>query len=129
MNNTETYMSLYEYTGRAGNAENGLGRRVNQQALDKKIDIKYRDIPVPSQTDAFKSVCTYPVSFLDDYFEQNPTDLPDNSAFVRRSDLIKVLQRIDELESNINILTNLIDKIQNATNKHDSGNDDDELPF
>jgi hypothetical protein len=129
MNNTETYMSLYEYTGRAGNAENGLGRRVNQSAHDQKIDIKYRDIPVPAQKDSFKSVCTYPVSFLNEYFKQNPTELPDNSAFVRRSELIKVLQRIDELESNINILTNLIDKIQNATNKHDSSNDDDELPF
>ena len=129
MNNTETYMSLYEYTGRAGNAENGLGRRVNKCAHDQKIDIKYRDIPVPAQKDSFKSVCTYPVSFLNDYFKQNPTGLPDNSAFVRRSDFIKVLRRIDELEANINILTNQIDKIQNATNKHDSSDDDDELPF
>jgi hypothetical protein len=127
MKNNESYMSLYEYTGRAGNAENGLGRRVNQHAHDQKIDIKYRDIPVPSQTDSFKSVCTYPVSFLNEYFKQNPTELPDNSAFVRRSELTKVLQRIEELEANINILINQIEKQQNATNKHDSSYDD--LPF
>lgn len=127
MKNNESYMSLYEYTGRAGNAENGLGRRVNQHAHDQKIDIKYRDIPVPSQTESFKSVCTYPVSFLNEYFKQNPTELPDNSAFVRRSELIKVLQRIEELEANINILINQIEKQQNVTNKHDSSYDD--LPF
>ena len=127
MNNTEAYMSLYEYTGRAGNAENGLGRRVNQSAHDQKINIKYRDIPVPAQKDSFKSVCTYPVSFLNEYFKQNPTELPDNSAFVRRSELIKVLQRIEELEANINILINQIEKQQNVTNKYDSS--DDDLPF
>jgi hypothetical protein len=127
MKNNESYMSLYEYTGRAGNAENGLGRRVNQHAHEQKIDIKYRDIPVPAQKGSFKSVCTYPVSFLNDYFDQNPTELPDNSAFVRRSQFIKVLQRIEELEANINILINQIEKQQNVTNKYDSS--DDDLPF
>ena len=127
MENKDTYMSLYEYTGRAGNGENGLGRRVNQHAHEQKIDIKYRDIPVPAQKGSFKSVCTYPVSFLNEYFEQNPMELPDRSPFVRRSELIKVLQRIEELEANINIVINQIEKGQNATNKHDSG--DDDLPF
>lgn len=127
MKNNETYMSLYEYTGRAGNGENGLGRKVNQQAHDQKIEVKYRDIPVPAQKDSFKSVCTYPVSFLNDYFGQNPTELPDNSAFVRRTELIKVLQRIEELEANLNIVINQIEKVQNATNKHEP--DTDDLPF
>jgi hypothetical protein len=127
MKNNETYVSLYEYTGRAGNAENGLGRRVNKCAHDQKINIRYRDIPLPSQTDSFKSVCTYPLSFLNEYFKQNPTELPDNSAFVRRSEFLKALHRIEELEANINILINLIEKDQNVTNKHDSSNDD--LPF
>lgn len=127
MKNNETYVSLYEYTGRAGNAENGLGRRVNRRAIEQKIEIRYRDIPMPSRTKEFSSVCTYPISFLNEYFAEHKSDLPDNSAFVRRTELLKVLQRIEELEANINILNNLIEKEQNVTNKHDSSNDD--LPF
>ena len=64
MEQNSTYLSLYDYLGRAAGQE--LGAAVNKSAVEKKIEFKQRFISNPSY---HGNVHLYPIEFLNDYFK------------------------------------------------------------
>lgn len=64
MEQESTYVSLYEYLGRAAGQQ--LGGEVNKVAVERKIKFKQRFISNPSYQG---NVHLYPVEFLDEYFK------------------------------------------------------------
>jgi hypothetical protein len=64
MEQNSTYLSLYDYLGRAAGQK--LGAEVNKAAVEKKIEFKQRHISNPSY---HGNVHLYPVEFLDGYFK------------------------------------------------------------
>jgi hypothetical protein len=120
--NEETYLSLFEYLGKGSGGSN-IGREVTAEAIKRGVDIKYRMLPKEAQRPEYSQVQLYPISFLDDFFATKP-DM-DLTPIVRRSSLIQIYQRIEELESKIEILLNKLET--NVTNSNEYR--DDDLPF
>jgi len=121
-NNDETYISLFEYLGKGSGGSN-IGREVTAEAIKRGIEIKWRVLPKEAQKPEYSQVQLYPVSFLDDFFATKP-DM-DLTPIVRRSSLIQIYQRIEELESKIETLSKQIET--NVTNSNEYH--DDDLPF
>jgi hypothetical protein len=121
-NNDETYISLFEYLGKGSGGSN-IGREVTAEAIKRGIEIKWRVLPKEAQKPEYSQVQLYPVSFLDDFFATKP-DM-DLTPIVRRSALIEIYQRIEDLESKIEILLNKLET--NVTNSNEYH--DDDLPF
>jgi len=121
-NNDETYISLFEYLGKGSGGSN-IGREVTAEAIRRGIEIKWRVLPKEAQKPEYSQVQLYPVSFLDDFFATKP-DM-DLTPIVRRSSLIQIYQRIEELESKIETLSKQIET--NVTNSNEYH--DDDLPF
>jgi hypothetical protein len=108
-------MSLFEFRGTAAR-QSGLGKEVNTAAKAKGVAIVYQPLPEHLQKPEFKSVATYPVSFLNEYFgvQSTPT----------------MTLTLEELSEKLNALerqfTELLQKLEiNTTNSYD----DDDLPF
>ena len=119
----ETYLSLFEYLGKGSGGSN-IGREVTVEAVKQGIEIKWRMLPKEMQKPEYTQVQLYPVSFLDEYFATKPE--MDLTPMVRRSALIQIYQRLEELELKIKVL---LDKLEtNVTNSNDHNNTD-ELPF
>lgn len=124
-NNEETYISLFEYLGKGSGGTN-IGREVTAEAVKRGIETKWRMLPKEAQKPEYNQVQLYPISFLDEYFASKPE--MDLTPIVRRSALIEVYQRLDNLESKFNMLINQLQK--NVTNSNEpNSTDDDELPF
>jgi hypothetical protein len=121
-NNDETYISLFEYLGKGSGGSN-IGREVTAEAIKRGVEIKWRVLPKEAQKPEYSQVQLYPVSFLDEFFATKP-DM-DLTPIVRRSSLIQIYQRIEELESKIEILLNKLET--NVTNSNEYH--DDDLPF
>ena len=121
-NNDETYISLFEYLGKGSGGSN-IGREVTAEAIKRGIEIKWRVLPKEAQKPEYSQVQLYPVSFLDDFFATKPE--MDLTPIVRRSSLIQIYQRIEELESKIETLSKQIET--NVTNSNEYH--DDDLPF
>ena len=121
-NNDETYISLFEYLGKGSGGSN-IGREVTAEAIKRGIEIKWRVLPKEAQKPEYSQVQLYPVSFLDDFFATKP-DM-DLTPIVRRSSLIQIYQRIEELESKIETLSKKLET--NVTNSNEYH--DDDLPF
>jgi hypothetical protein len=121
-NNDETYISLFEYLGKGSGGSN-IGREVTAEAIKRGVEIKWRVLPKEAQKPEYSQVQLYPVSFLDEFFATKP-DM-DLTPIVRRSSLIQIYQRIEELESKIEILSKQIET--NVTNSNEYH--DDDLPF
>ena len=121
-NNDETYISLFEYLGKGSGGSN-IGREVTAEAIKQGVEIKWRVLPKEAQKPEYSQVQLYPVSFLDDFFATKP-DM-DLTPIVRRSSLIQIYQRIEELESKIETLSKQIET--NVTNSNEYH--DDDLPF
>ena len=121
-NNDETYISLFEYLGKGSGGSN-IGREVTAEAIKRGVEIKWRVLPKEAQKPEYSQVQLYPVSFLDDFFATKP-DM-DLTPIVRRSSLIQIYQRIEELESKIETLSKQIET--NVTNSNEYH--DDDLPF
>jgi hypothetical protein len=123
-NNKETYISLFEYLGKGSGGTN-IGREVTAEAVKRGIEIKWRNLPKEVQKPEYTQVQLYPLSFLDEYFSSRPE--MDLTPIVRRSALLEIYQRIEVLESKVNIL---IKQLNNVTNSNEPNNtDDDDLPF
>ena len=121
-NNDETYISLFEYLGKGSGGSN-IGREVTAEAIKRGIEIKWRVLPKEAQKPEYSQVQLYPVSFLDEFFATKP-DM-DLTPIVRRSSLIQIYQRIEELESKIETLSKKLET--NVTNSNEYH--DDDLPF
>ena len=121
-NNDETYISLFEYLGKGSGGSN-IGREVTAEAIKRGVEIKWRVLPKEAQKPEYSQVQLYPVSFLDEFFATEP-DM-DLTPIVRRSALIQIYQRIEELESKIETLSKQIET--NVTNSNEYH--DDDLPF
>lgn len=121
-NNDETYISLFEYLGKGSGGSN-IGREVTAEAIKQGVEIKWRMLPKEVQKPEYSQVQLYPISFLDEYFATKP-DM-DLTPIVRRSALIQIYQRIEELESKIEILLKKLEN--NVTNSNEYH--DDDLPF
>ena len=121
-NNDETYISLFEYLGKGSGGSN-IGREVTAEAIKRGVEIKWRVLPKEAQKPEYSQVQLYPVSFLDDFFATKPE--MDLTPIVRRSALIQIYQRIEELESKIETLSKQIET--NVTNSNEYH--DDDLPF
>ena len=115
MKTVEPYLSVYEYTGRPASF-NGVGREVNEAAQKEAIKVVWRDLPIEVQRDNYKQVATYPKSFLDKHFGNDPAP----QAYM----IDQIYQKLVELENKFNAL---IAKLDNNTVHVDT--DDDELPF
>ena len=113
MKSVDEYLSVYEYTGRTSSF-NGVGREVNEAAKREGIKIVWRELPEEIQRDDYKHIATYPRSFLDKHFGNEPSP----PAHM----LDKVYQKLLELEEKFNILINKLDKPIHI-------DIDDDLPF
>ena len=120
-NNEETYISLFEYLGKGSGGTN-IGREVTAEAVKQGIEIKWRMLPKEVQKPEYTQVQLYPISFLDEYFASKPE--MDLTPIVRRSSLIQIYQRLEELELKFKLLLNKIEI--NVTNSNEY---DDDLPF
>jgi uncharacterized protein YaaN involved in tellurite resistance len=115
MKSVEPYLSVYEYTGRASSF-NGIGKEVNDAAQRDNIKVVWRDLPIDVQRENYKQVATYPKSFLDKHFGNDPAP----QAYM----IDQIYQKLVELETKFNLL---IYKLDNQPVHVDT--DDDELPF
>ena len=122
-NNEETYISLFEYLGKGSGGSN-IGREVTAEAVKQGIEIKWRMLPKEVQKPEYSQVQLYPISFLDEYFATKPE--MDLTPIVRRSALIQIYQRLDELELKIKVLLDKLETNVTNSNEHD---DTEELPF
>jgi hypothetical protein len=121
-NNEETYISLFEYLGKGSGGSN-IGREVTAEAIKRGVEIKWRMLPKEVQKPEYNQVQLYPVSFLDEYFATKPE--MDLTPIVRRSALIEIFQRLEDLESKFETLLNKLET--NVTNSNEYH--DDDLPF
>ena len=64
MEQYHTYLSLYDYLGRAAGQK--LGGEVNKAAVEKKVEFKQRFISNPAY---HGNVHLYPIEFLNEYFK------------------------------------------------------------
>jgi hypothetical protein len=115
MKSVEPYLSVYEYTGRPS-SYNGIGKEVNDAAQRDNIKVVWRDLPLDVQRENYKQVATYPKSFLDKHFGNDPAP----QAYM----IDQIYQKLVELENKFNVLIN---KLDNQPVHVDA--DDDELPF
>ena len=122
MENNETYVSLFEYLGKGSGGTN-IGREVTAEAIKRGIDIKWRMLPKEAQRPEYTQVQLYPISFLDSYFVNSTNPEIDRTPLVRRSELIKLQQRLQELEAKFD---SVIKKLDVTTTKLE---DDYDLPF
>ena len=122
-NNDDTYISLFEYLGKGSGGSN-IGREVTAEAVKQGIEIKWRMLPKEVQKPEYSQVQLYPISFLDEYFATKPEI--DLTPIVRRSALIQIYQRLEELELKIKVLLDKLETNVTNSNEHD---DTDELPF
>ena len=120
-NNEETYVSLFEYLGKGSGGTN-TGREVTAEAVKRGIEIKWRMLPKEAQRPEYTQVQLYPISFLDSYFANNTNPEIDRTPLVRRSELIKLQQRLEALEAQFNAV---IKKLDVPTKLED----DYDLPF
>jgi len=101
MKSEEQYISLYEYLGKGSGGTN-IGREVTAEAIKQGIDIKWKTLPKEAQKPEYTQVQIYPLSFLDEYFGNvntaNNIEV-DRTPFVRRSELIKIQKRLEDLEA------------------------------
>lgn len=129
MKNNEEYVSLYDYLGTSPK-DYGVSKRVAEMAIERNIPIKYKVLPEHLQTERYKSVIIYPISFLDEYF-QNSDIVLDRTPFVRRSVVLKLEARIMKLEQKLKELqekfTVSTPTYINPDNSWSHSNDD--LPF
>jgi hypothetical protein len=109
--NNETYVSLYNYKGQATRMS-GIGKKVYAAAKAKGITIIYEQLPEHKQTKEYPAVATYPVSFLDEYFEVKP-------------ELELLTERVTMLETKVAILLKYAESTLTTTVVED----DDDLPF
>ena len=123
MENNETYVSLFEYLGKGSGGTN-TGREVTAEAVKQGIEIKWRILPKEAQRPEYTQVQLYPVSFLDKYFASKPE--MDLSPIVRRSALVQIHKRLEELELKFKLLLNKLETNVTNSNEYDA---DDELPF
>lgn len=121
MGNNETYVSLFEYLGKGSGGTN-TGREVTAEAVKRGIEIKWRMLPKEAQRPEYTQVQLYPISFLDSYFANNTNPEIDRTPLVRRSELIKLQQRLEALEAQFNAV---IKKLDVPTKLED----DYDLPF
>jgi len=120
-NNDETYISLFEYLGKGSGGTN-VGREVTAEAVKRGIDIKWRTLPKEVQKPEYTQVQLYPISFLDSYFANDTNPEMDRTPLVRRSELLKLQQRLEALES---MFQDVIKKLDVPTKLED----DYDLPF
>jgi hypothetical protein len=121
MENNETYVSLFEYLGKGSGGTN-TGREVTAEAVKRGIEIKWRMLPKEVQKPEYTQVQLYPISFLDSYFGNNSNPEMDRTPLVRRSELLKLQQRLEALES---MFQDVIKKLDVPTKLED----DYDLPF
>jgi hypothetical protein len=104
MSSNEQYKSLYDYRGQASR-QSGLGKQVNDAAKAKGIKIIYEPLPEHLVREEYKTVATYPVSFLDEYFGNESK--PEVSSATRGD----ILQRLVDLETQFKQLSAKIDTL------------------
>jgi hypothetical protein len=124
MKSEDQYISLYEYLGKGSGGTN-TGREVTAEAIKRGIDIKWRTLPKEAQRPEYTQVQIYPLSFLDDYFGNvdNANNIEvDRTPIVRRSELIKIQKRLEDLEAKF---AEVIKKLEIPTKLED----DYDLPF
>ena len=121
MENNETYVSLFEYLGKGSGGTN-TGREVTAEAVKRGIEIKWRMLPKEVQKPEYTQVQLYPISFLDSYFANDTNPEIDRTPLVRRSELLKLQQRLEALES---MFQDVIKKLDVPTKLED----DYDLPF
>jgi hypothetical protein len=109
--NNETYVSLYNYKGQPTRIS-GIGKQVYAAAKAKGINIVYEQLPEHKQTKEYPSVATYPMSFLDEYFEVKP-----------KTELELLTERVTMLETQVALLLKLPESAAELVE------DDDDLPF
>jgi hypothetical protein len=121
MKSEETYVSLFEYLGKGSGGTN-IGREVTAEAVKRGVDIKWRMLPKEAQRPEYTQVQLYPISFLDSYFANDTNPEIDRTPLVRRSELLKLQERLQELEAKFDAVIKQLDvptKIE----------DDNDLPF
>ena len=124
MENNETYVSLYEYLGKGSGGTN-IGREVTAEAVKRGIDIKWRMLPKEAQRPEYTQVQLYPIAFLDSYFsnDANTGNIEiDRTPLVRRSELLKLQQRLQDLEAKFEAVIKKLDVLTKIE-------DDYDLPF
>ena len=120
--NEETYLSLFEYLGKGSGGSN-IGREVTAEAVKQGIELKWKMLPKEMQKPEYTQVQLYPLSFLDDYFATKVEF--DMTPIVRRSALLEIEFRLNELETRIEKLTKQLNiNVTNSNEYHD-----DDLPF
>ena len=120
--NEETYLSLFEYLGKGSGGSN-IGREVTAEAVKQGIELKWKILPKEMQKPEYTQVQLYPLSFLDEYFATKVEF--DTTPIVRRSALLEIESRLNELETQIKELTKQLNI--NVTNSNEYF--DDNLPF
>lgn len=107
----EQYSSLFNYKGQATRMS-GIGKQVYAAAKAKGITIIYEQLPIERQTKDYPAVATYPVSFLDEYFEA-------------KTELELLKDRVTLLETQVTILLKYAESTLTTTVVEE----DDDLPF
>jgi hypothetical protein len=117
-------MSVFEHRGTASR-QSRLGYQVFNAAKEQGVEIIYRELPLELHRDAYKSVATYPKSFLDAYF-----------GIVIDTTQNQELQSLKEINEKIKELTLQLDETINKLGINDTNSyerndepDEDDLPF
>lgn len=115
MSKEEVYISLFEYLGKSA-GEGSLD--VWKEADKRGIKLKKMTLPEEKQTNDYRFVVTYPISFLNEYFK------PEDSTFITREEFTTF---VNLYQNQINSLT---EKIENIESKLKTLNiEEDEYPL
>ena len=123
---SDQYKTLYEYLGKSAKGTD-LPGMVARAARNQGIEIKFKHLTQATPTSEYTGVYSYPIWFLDQYFEANSISIE-----ARTKLLNDVMSRLDRLEARISQAEKLAAILSNHVGYEPPTKEpdyEDDLPF